>query len=367
MQTQIIIFYRKIQILLFRFKIPIVLFLIFCIVSVTFSIYQISLVIKISDKFRIVYTSGSVLLEKDGVINQYQTTRGGFALDYFTSVYEPQLVVDNKLYSVYRPQPQKIKYKNSLYYFYVGESQGYLTKNPNNIPNYKTNIIVGPPLGLYGQNNTIYNYRPNEVYDSFVNNTIKIDLRCTTNIQSDCKNKLNKVGINIKKDDNEPETAIFSYNYNFGIDYETKPKQTVAAFITPEDFYICKSRFFDENCLKPVDDIKVKYQDFRFDVIDANNNIEEKITLGDLNLSHFFLLNLKIFDYYNPVVKAETPLEKNNSYYMVHKSNKVWIKLTPLAQYKADIQEQFGSIRFFSSDCPNTNCNSSVKVTVGEN
>jgi hypothetical protein len=326
-------------------------------------IYQLNLYTKVNSKFNVYYNVGSVLIQDWNTINQYRTKSGQFTTNYFTSLYEPQVKINNKISTIYRPKPQEIKYKNENWYLYIAEMRGYLTKNPDLIPNYWNNLITGPSLNLYGQNPTIYNYDWSELFESYINNKVNVDVNCSKFQLAKCPSIIDKLNIQIFPDP-EPNAFRMKYNYIFDQKLLNEQKQTINAFIVPEDFLICPSTNYDKNsCIEAQDKNWTKRDNFPIWILEDQKDTK-KITIKDLNFSDFYITNLKIADFYNINYFEDELLNKSKEYYFVHPSG-VWLKVIPDdSNANVFLQRQFGSIKIENNTCLETYCQSGFKVTL---
>ena len=328
-------------------------------------VYQINLFTRINDKFSVYYNVGSVLIQKWDTINQYRTKKAQFNTDYLTSLYEPQVKIGSKMWTIYRPKPQEIKFKGENWYFYIAEMRAYLTKDPTKIPNYDNNFIVGPSLNLYGQNNTVYNYNWNEILSSYWSNKVDVEINCARFSVAKCPDKIDKLNIKIYPVNNV-DTFKMEYNFNFTGNVSCLSKEPITAFVVPENFLICPTSKFDTNyCLEPQDQRWTDRDNVPVWVF-LNDNKIEKITLKDLGFSDFYLTNLKISDYYNLNFMEDLPLDKASTYYLVHPSG-AYLAITP-SDPKATtvLQKQFGTLRFLNSVCDTSLCSTSVDIKVGK-
>jgi hypothetical protein len=325
-------------------------------------IYQLNLILHISPTFRLYYNVGSFLFQKDGVYNQYRTKRGQYTNNYITSLYEPQVKIGENIYSVYRPKAPEIKYKNQSYFFYTSETTAYLTRTLDQIPNYERNFLIGPSLNLYGQSNSIYNYSYQEFFKSYLNNVIDIDANCARYSVSKCENKFAK--LNIRATAKNQDEFTFENNFYFQDSYVGIEKFPITAIVAPEDFWVCPDSNFDANkCFNPADDFKIDADQMPVQIIEYDGS-RTTISLKDVGFSDFYVSNLKIADYYNTRVTPEVPMDKAKIYYLVHKSNLVYMTLTPHDNETIfDIQRQFGSIRITGKKCSSAIC--SVNFDVG--
>ncbi len=337
----------------------ILLFLLF-----SLRIYQINLVVRVSSEFRLYYAVGSFVLRKDGVFDGYRTKRGNFVTEYFMSLYEPQVSVDGVLHTVYRPVPTPIKFRSKEYFMYTTETRVYLVDNMNKIPNFQKNYVVGPPLNLYGQGNTIYNYKPQEVYDAYINNRINLNINCGDYAVAHCKNQFNHLNIQVDPKTGDTDSFDMKFKYYFEGDLASKEKRPVSAFITPEDFGICPTSVYDVDvCVDPFDRNYIRSDDMPVSFL--HDNIEEKLTLKDLNFSSFYNINLKIPDKFNINIIPPKFLSIADTYFMVHKSNSVWIEIKPtVLGNTTSIQRQFGTMQFTGDICKQETCENAYTISL---
>ncbi len=326
-------------------------------------IYQINLYTQVNSNFKVYYNVGSVLIQDWKNINQYRTKTGQFTSDYFTSLYEPQVKIDDTIWTVYRPKPQQIKYKGQNWFFYIAETRGYLTKNPDLIPAYRNNLITGPNLNLYGQHNSTFNYSWSEFIDSYWNNKINVDINCSRFQQAKCPEVIEKLNIQIQP--TVPKNSFrIDYNYSFDTKLAKINKQTINSFIVPENFLICpNAQYNKEFCLQPQDQNFTQRDSLPVWILNENGETK-KITMKDMNFTDFYLTNFKIPDRYNINTFEDEKLNSAKDYYFVHPSG-VNIKVTPDdPQAVLYLQKQFGSIKILNSNCQTSYCPSSLQVSV---
>jgi hypothetical protein len=326
-------------------------------------IYQINLYTNINSNFKVYYNVGSILIQDWKTINQYRTKTGQFTTDYFSSLYEPQIKIEDTIWTIYRPKPQQIKYKGENWFFYISETRGYLTKNADLIPVYRKNLITGPSLNLYGQHNSIFNYSWSEFLYSYLNSKVNVDIKCSRFQQAKCPEVIDKLNIQITPS-SEPNSFKLDYNYYFDNKLAKTNKQTINAFIVPENFLICPSNQYNkDSCLQPQDQNFIQRDSFPIVILDETGE-KQKITMKDMGFTDFYLTNLKIDDRYNINVFEDEKINSAKDYYFVHPSG-VNFRITPDdPQATLFLQKQFGSIKIVNSNCPTNYCPSGYRVTV---
>ena len=358
-----------------RCFVQLVLFLvIFIFVFFVPKIYLINL--KTQNQFgtSLYYNVGALVLQKPGVIDQYATRNGEYSTAYLTSLYEPSFKIDNEIFTAYRPKPQPIKYNGKTYFLYIGETSAFLAPNSSQIPVYKNNLIVGPSIGLFGYGNSIYNYNWDQIISNYTTNQIGINVTCQPIAESNCGGVLHSLDFNGKPafQDNSPLDG-FDLNYQFNITPQISQKGIIpmASLVIPDGFSLCPSMDFNiYDCLDPKEKEQINYPEMPLKILgenytsENNNSDFELKTLKDLNLTQFYLNNLKISDKYT--VKTSDPIIINNrnDYYLVHSSGKIAIKVNILNAQNGsgDIQKQFGTIRFYGDKCYSEACKISIRI-----
>jgi hypothetical protein len=329
-------------------------------------LYLINLRVQAKSGANLYYNVGAFVLQKEGVIDQYMTRHKEYATSYISSLYEPAFKIGEDIYTAYRPRTQQIKFRNESYFMYVSETNIILTKNVNSIPSYKTNLIVGPSIGLYGYGNSIYNYSWGEIINNFTTNTIDVDINCYDFPEARCKNRLEKLNIKAKES-TIPDSFDFYYNYHYGLELSEKSKTPLASVVVPKDYYLCpRFEYSYFECLDPFERESIPWQKMPVHVYKDNTEAYEVMTLQDLNLTQFYITNLKIADRYTIKTTAPLDLQKADEYFLVHKSNNIALRFKVLNTEKTEgqILKQFGSIRFIGPSCDQKVCPINLQMQI---
>ena len=261
----------------------------------TLNIYNIHLRSQLSKQFTVYYDAGSILLEDSKLIQQYISRRDTYFTSYFHSLYEPQVIIGNDIFTVYRQDTKQIQWNNDWYYYNLGEQVFLLTDEPESIEMYKNNFMVGPSLTLYGDPDSAFNYSFPEVFYSFGFNVIDVKTPCINHYLANCKNRFNNYSERVERYKNSPDTFLYTITFEFGSELAQVDKTPTEAFIIPENFFVCLDPSNFSSCIDPKFQSIIPQRDIPV-VVQKNGSIK-KMRFEDLALDAFHITNLKIPDY----------------------------------------------------------------------
>ena len=331
----------------------------------TLNIYNIHLRAQLSNQFTVYYDAGSILLEDSKLIQQYISRRDTYFTSYFHSLYEPQVIIDKNVFTVYRQDTKQIQWNNNWYYYNLGERVFLLTDEPESIEMYENNFMIGPSLTLYGDPDSAFNYSFPEVFYSFGFNVVDVVTPCIDHYLANCKNRLNSYSERVERYNNSSDTFQYTITFEFGSELAQVDKTPTEAFIIPENFFVCIDPKDFSSCIDPAFQSIIPQRDIPV-IIQKNGSIK-KMRFEELALDAFHITNLKIPDYLITDNRPPILLEPVKTYYLIDTSQSVMLAITPQQKMNTSIETKFSALKFKPAEvCRQAKCTLSFAIQLAE-
>jgi len=349
MIRRIVPFFRKIQQAHGRFLYwLIVVSIAVAVLLSTLNIYNFHLKVDISERYTVYYDAGSILLEHDDLIQQYITRRDTYFTNYFHSLYEPQVIIGEDTFTVYRQETKQIQWNGDWYYYNLGEEFFTLTDNPSDIDMYNRNFIIGPSLTLYGDPSSAFNYSFGEAFESYAFNYIEVETPCTDHELARCTNRLESYTEKVSQHEESDSAFEYSSIFSFGDELSFVEKTPTESFIIPEGFMVCSDPEDMATCQDPRFQGILPQRDIP--VIIYKDGDVQKLRFEDLGLNSFHITNLKIPDYLILDDRLPILMNPSSTYYLVHHQSGVVISITPQQDVDTFVETKFSAIKFKPKD-----------------
>ena len=321
------------------------------------SLYKITLSLNSNDLF-MYYFNGAFWLKKNGVIDQYRNRPGDYSQAYLTSFFQPQVGLNGKVTTLYRRQGEKIEINKKIYYYYLFEDGLILTDKIEDNFLYKNNMIVSQRNNFYAADSLIANSIYEQLYNQFINKTIKIKLQCGRKVYENCTNVIDSFETKVSLDNTSKDPSFYFKNsFEFNQLAADISKTGYSIFSVPDNFDICYLGACQETTTKKF----VQQKDFPVWIIE--NKVETKIKLSELNLSDFQKSSMFLSDFLSQDQNDPIPLPKNSFYLLKDKYTDAAIKITPQDDYEVSYLPKYRSIRFGKPNC-NSLCETSFAISL---
>lgn len=322
-------------------------------------VYRVHTKVNVDEDFNVIALNGALWIEYKNVFNQYQPRTGTYSVDYLTSVFQPQVIMDGVEYSMYRMSPDEIYLNDVHYYYYVSEDGLVLSKEPEWMEVYDTNLVTTKTKSVYPSKYTLLNSSWGEIFDSYVNNTIQMNLDCNNEPTSNCKGVLNRTEFNVVDHPTLANTFIFENNFVFEEVAKPIQKQVFSSMVVPLDFEIC----VENTCMDTTTQNYVEQDEFPVWVYENGRNAKI-MNLAELQLSDFLKSSMFLPDRLSQDSSEPVMLQYAKTYSLVHKSSGIIIDITPHnPSLEPSYLPKFRTIRFASQEC-DIICNNQFDIHV---